>query len=337
MKRRKLILGKPSPPKPPDPNQVAGAQTGSNIGTSVANAWLNNYNQITPWGSLSYDQTGSKKWTDPLTGKVYNIPTMTATQTLSPQQQKLMGLSTGAQINLAGLAKDQSSRLSDLLSRPLNLDNSAVESRLMDLGRARLDPVLADRRSSLETQLSNKGIKLGSTAYDRALGDFGKQENDAYTNLLLAGRQQSVSELMAERNQPLNEIIGLLSGSQVHGAGYVNPNTSPIANTDYAGIVSNNYNQQMNAWNAQNQQRQGLLGGLFSLGSSFISDRRAKTDIKKVGKTDDGQKIYAYRYRAGGPMQLGLMAQEVLKKNPAAVAQHPSGFMMVDYGRALGA
>jgi hypothetical protein len=59
-----------------------------------------------------------------------------------------------------------------------------------------------------------------------------------------------------------------------------------------------------------------------------------KTDIEKVGKTDDGQQIYSYRYKSGGPIQMGLMAQEVEKKHPDAVVKK-GGIRFVDYGKAL--
>ena len=67
----------------------------------------------------------------------------------------------------------------------------------------------------------------------------------------------------------------------------------------------------------------------------MASDRRVKTDIKKVGKTDDGQQIYSYRYKSGGPIQMGLMADEVKKKKPEAVSE-VDGVKTVNYGIALG-
>ena len=52
-------VSKPDPPTPPNPYQTAAAQTGTNVSTGVANAFLNNVNQVTPHGSLNYDVTGS--------------------------------------------------------------------------------------------------------------------------------------------------------------------------------------------------------------------------------------------------------------------------------------
>jgi hypothetical protein len=71
----------------------------------------------------------------------------------------------------------------------------------------------------------------------------------------------------------------------------------------------------------------------------FLSDPRAKTGVDReepdvVGKLNDGQNVYAYKYAAGGPAQIGLMADEVAQRYPEAVGQRPDGLMAVDYGKA---
>jgi hypothetical protein len=75
----------------------------------------------------------------------------------------------------------------------------------------------------------------------------------------------------------------------------------------------------------------GLLGSALSGG--LFSDRRLKEDIVRVGALDDGTPVYSYRYKSGGPVHLGVMAQDVEGRYPDAVATHVSGYKMVDYGR----
>ena len=88
----------------------------------------------------------------------------------------------------------------------------------------------------------------------------------------------------------------------------------------------------MGAYNAQQAQSQSLMGGLFGLGSAFImSDERTKEDIEHVGEID-GNNIYQFRYKAGGPMQLGVMAQEVEKDHPEVVREI-DGIKHVNYGK----
>ena len=68
--------------------------------------------------------------------------------------------------------------------------------------------------------------------------------------------------------------------------------------------------------------------------AQLLSDRRLKTDIQPVGRLDDGQTVYSYRFRGSPRTELGLIAQEVEKRRPDAVRLHPSGFKMVDYRKA---
>ena len=264
-------MGKPKAPKPPDPVKTAGAQTGTNIGTAIAQGYMNNINQVTPDGSLQYKTTGHRNWTDPNTGKVFQIPITTAYQYLSPTQRAIKGHSDQAEINMARLAKNQSARLGSLLGTPMEMGNEAVEGRLFDLGRKRLDPMLADQREDLRTQLSNQGIKIGSAAYDREMGRFDERENDAYNNLLLSGRGQAVQETLAERNQPINEITALLSGSQVSQPNFVGTNPPQLANVDRAGLEMANYQGRLNNYNRRMNERSQIMGGLFGLGAGALS------------------------------------------------------------------
>lgn len=69
----------------------------------------------------------------------------------------------------------------------------------------------------------------------------------------------------------------------------------------------------------------------------MLSDERAKEDITPVGKLDNGLTVHAYRYKdehGGGPVHLGLLAQEVKKVEPKAV-KTIGGLLAVDYERAV--
>jgi len=105
------------PPTPPDPRLTAGLQTATNVNTALAGAFLNNMNQVTPTGSLTYDVTGSHSFTDPSDGQVYQIPSFTQTQSLTPAEQNIQNLNATARTNLGQLAADQSGRLGTILGQ----------------------------------------------------------------------------------------------------------------------------------------------------------------------------------------------------------------------------
>ncbi|MGO6664513.1 tail fiber domain-containing protein [Rhizobium ruizarguesonis] len=87
----------------------------------------------------------------------------------------------------------------------------------------------------------------------------------------------------------------------------------------------------------------GMGGGSGSSGSSGSSssssssggwsDRRLKTDIRRLGTSAQGIPVYAFRYIWGGPMFVGTMAQDLLAIRPEAVIETESGYYMVDYDK----
>lgn len=321
-------------PSPTPPSETAAAQTGTNVSTGIANAYLQNMNEIGPNGSKTFSQTGSQSITDPSSGQTYDVPQFTVETSLSPEQQKIADQNNDASLNLATLGSNLSGTLGQQLTGNFSLGNEATESRLMELGSKRLDPMFDRRDEDLRTRLANQGIKVGSEAYSREMEGLGQQENDAYNQLLLSGRGQASQEALAEDNQRINQISALLSGGQVSAPNFMTGSgVNAIPTTDVASIIANSDNGRMNAW-GQGQAATGSalagLGGLFSL-----SDERAKTDKEKIGETEDGLGIYKYRYKGSPKTEVGLMAQEVAKSKPGAVAKRPDGLMAVNYEKAL--
>ena len=244
-----------SSPTPPDPMKTAMAQKEVNKEEAISQNNLNTVNQITPQGTLNYQTIGTNS---------DGTPIRTATTSYSPGEQSVYDKGLATRQNIGQIGVDQSSRIGALLGTPVNLSNDATEKRLMELGRKRLDPMMAERRSATETDLLNRGITPGTEAYTRAMGQVGQQENDAYNQLLLTGHGQGVQEALTERNQPINEISALLSNSQVSQPNFVqgSPQAS-MAPIDYMGAVNNNYNQEV-------AQKNAMIGGLAGIGGTAL-------------------------------------------------------------------
>lgn len=332
-------MGAPSPPPAPDPKATAQAQAGMNIDTAQANQLTNAVNQVDAFGNrLDYSQDGFRTFTNS-DGKQVSIPILTATQTLSPEQARLRDLNQQTQANIAQIGVDQSQRIGSLLGSPINLNNDAVESRLMDLGTRRLNPQFARDEEALRTRLINSGIRQGSEAWNAEMGQFDQRRNDAMNQLLLSGRGQAINEILTERNQPINEVSALMSGSQVQQPSFTNAPQGQVAGVDYTGLVRDKYNADMAAFNARNASRNSLFGNIGStvgtLGSMFMfSDERVKENIEEVGKLKNGLNVYSYNYKGDETPQIGLLAQEVRKTKPEAVKSF-GGILAVNYGKAV--
>lgn len=328
-----------SAPTPPDPYETGAAQTGTNVATAIANANLGNVNQVTPDGSLSYAQTGSSTFTDPTTGQTYEIPQYTATQSLSDANQAIYDEGQRADLNMATLAADQSGFLNDYMAEPFSYSPGEYESWAGGVYDDLNGDSIARQQEALRTQMVNQGITPGSEAYNQQMeGFYGGQQN-ARNRFMLDGYNTGMQTALTERNQPINEITALLSGSQVSQPNFVNTSMPQIATTDMAGLINNDYSNRLNQFNAKQARRDSLMGGLFDVGGSIgsamiMSDRRLKVDVQRVGEVR-GLGVYEYRYLGSPDVHIGLMADEVEKMRPDAVGRGADGFASVDYAEAL--
>lgn len=326
-------MGK-STPKAPDPNQTAQAQAKYNQDTAQLQQQMNMVGTSGPWGSTSYNQTGTTSYVG-ADGRMVSVPQFTQTTTLSPTQQAIFDQQQAAMGNLSSIANQQSQRVSSTLSDPFKFDNQATADWIYDMGASRIAPQQQQNEDRLRTQLINSGLRPGTAAWDSEMTRMTQANNDQWNQLALQGRGQAFNEQLAVRNQPLNELNSLLGQSQVANPNQMagaTPQTS-VGGVDYSGLVQNNYQNQVSAHNA----KWGAIGGMFGLAGQALmaSDERLKTDIERVGTLDNGLPVYSYRYKSGGPIHIGLMAQDVEKVNPDAVGLMDNGFKGVYYAKAV--
>ena len=157
--------------------------------------------------------------------------------------------------------------------------------------------------------------------------------NQNYANYQNQLRQQAIAEQAQRRGMSLNEMNALLTGQQVTMPQMPSFQTAGRAETpNIVGATQMGYDAQLGAANAQNALFGNLLGAGAQLGSAafMFSDRRLKSDIKRVGTHAIGVGIYDYTMM--GMPQRGVIAQEVQQVRPDLVKRHANGFLMVDYG-----
>jgi hypothetical protein len=154
----------------------------------------------------------------------------------------------------------------------------------------------------------------------------------------LAGQFYTAPGLQLLGSQPLsyqtgNQMMGL--GLDAIGAG--KPQLFDVGSALNLGAAQRQNILSANA--ATQQNRATYSAGMMNMignvagaatGAFIASDRRLKTDIEKVGKTDAGLPIYTYKYKGDNKTQMGVMAQDVEKKTPKAVKE-VGGFKAVNY------
>jgi hypothetical protein len=336
----------PSAPAAPDYRAAAQETAAGNLDAARQATAANRVNQVTPYGRLDYAITGQ----DP-----YGNPTWTATQSLTPEQQQLLDYQNQASIGLGQLAGKGLGYVENMLQTPFDVSKLPStgfnpSQSYQEAYMQRLAPQLQMGRDQLAQDLANKGIDIGSKAYENAMRMQAQRENDLLLGATTQGfgvgqqaRQTALQEQAYLRNEPLNTLSAVRTGAQVQGPQFVNSaQQATTAGPDILGAAQMGYNAQMGDFNAKQAAQANLNQGLFSLGGSamMMSDVRLKENIKAIGVMDNGLTLYSFEYidevkshpLAGEGIHVGVMAQEVEQVFPYAVRTLDDGYKVVDYG-----
>jgi hypothetical protein len=168
---------------------------------------------------------------------------------------------------VAGQGGNEQSRFFDMMSRASgqgfqqgmdvrNLAAAEDATRLaQDLGLR--DRELQEQTDFVDRQLAMRGMR-------------GEEAQRAFANTT-ALRQQLINELLAERNQPLQELSTLMTGASPQMPAFQATPTPNVANADLAGLTMEAHRLGPFAqFQAEQQNRQAVTNGLFGLGNAAI-------------------------------------------------------------------
>lgn len=246
------------------------------------------------------------------------------------------GQSAQGQLYNQGLASNQNA-----FGQAVSSGNFANAAQQQGFGQSMANAQLNNSAEAQQFGQNATNAQLNNAAQGQ---QFGQGVTNA--NLQNQGRTQSINESNYLRQQPLNELNALRTGSQVSAPQFGSTPQTNVGNTDIAGMYQNQYNSQLGSYNAQVAGNNSLTGGLFGLGAAalmspvgtFGSDRSIKENIVQVGMRLDGIGIYDFDYKPefkakwGSGRFRGVMADEVEQVMPHAVSRHADGYKMVNYG-----
>lgn len=248
----------PDPPPPPDYTGAAQATAAGNVDAARVATKANRVNQYTPYGSLTYSNIAG----DPDAWQS-NI-------NLTPTGQKLLDYQNNASLGLGDQTAQALGRVDQSLSQPFDYNSvGEVGDAAYKAQTDRLNPEWDQRQESTETQLVNQGLRPGTEAYDNAMRTFSQGRNDAYGQARLQAintAPQTFQLSSALRNQPLNELNALRTGSQVTNPTFSNaPQQGQTAGADYLGAANSQYGNAMNGYNADAASSSNFNNGLMNL------------------------------------------------------------------------
>ena len=266
-----MFGGQPQMPAAPDYVGAAQATAQGNLQMAREAAAANRVNQVGPYGSLQYTQTGKDAQGNPM---------WTATQSLSPEQQKLYQQQTGLSQSLLGAANQGAGNLdisgvdqSKLPSYGINPGENYTDAMMRQM-----NPQLERDQASLNQNLANQGIGIGSEAYNTAQQQQSDAANRARLQAItggmqtgLAANQQAFGQAAQNKELPVNLINALRGGSQVQGQNYVNaPQQATTTGPDMLGAAGMQGQAAQNQYNAQMGQQNAMTSGLFGLGGAAL-------------------------------------------------------------------
>jgi len=336
----------PSAPAAPDYSAAARETAAGNLAAAQTATAANRVNQITPYGNLTYSESGTDTRGNPI---------WTATQTLSPAQQQLLDYQNQTSAGLGRLSQTGLGYVENMLNTPFDTSRLPTtgfnpSQSYQDAYMQRLAPQIQQGQERTQQRLANQGIDIGSEAYDRAMQAQAKAENDLLLGATTQGfgvgqqaRQQALQEQAYLRNEPLNTLSAVRTGAQVQGPSFVNSaQQATTGGADILGAQQMQYNAQMGDFNAKQAAQQNFNQGLMGLGAAGImaSDIRMKENIKQIHWMPNGLPVYEYEYKpefkdhplAGHGKFVGVMAQEVEAVYPHAVTTLDNGYKAVNYG-----
>lgn len=328
---------KKNAPAPPDYMALVDKQAAASQQAVDRQTQANRPNQSTDNASSSWSQSPDGKWSQQLR---LNGPLGDANKAL--QGQAASALSTP--LDYSGLQS---------LNTGADARDQAITSAYGQ-ATSRLDPRFAQQEDALRTRLLNQGLAEGSQAYNQAFGQFGRDKNDAYSSAMngaigqgtsagsaifnqsLAGRQQGMSELLRQRQQPLSELQQMQGLTNMPGVAQAGRGETP----NYFGAGQQLHEDEVRKWATEQGMTTDMINGLVNIamqgGMLAASDERAKMELTRHPfEVLPGVPLASWRYRpefglADG-LHWGVVAQDLQNVAPQYVHERADGLLMVDY------
>jgi hypothetical protein len=273
----------------PQSGQLAG------IGQDIATA-----------GAQTYDTATAQAYANPYENQVVSGALRDLREAYGQSQQSLNASAIGA-----GAFGGSRQGIQNVLGAERFIESAGdTSARLRQAGfESGANRFMADRSA----QMSGLGAKLGAAttqigALERAsagLAGYGTQARGIEQAGLAEGYRDFIEEREFGGNQ-VKQMIGALSGAPIrsYGEERTGYTTTPVAGPSMFGQVT------------------GAL-------TAINSDIRLKDDIKLVGKSPSGIKIYNFKYKGDDKKYQGVMAHQV----PEASFVGDDGYLKVNYNK----
>jgi len=271
--------------------------------TQAANIYKNQIlpqsGQLADIGAQTYDANTAATYANPYQDQVISGALGDLEEAYGQTQKGMNAQAIGA-----GAFGGERQGIENVLGRERYLDTVGdTSARLRQAGfESGANRFAQDRAAQLQSAQSQIGALGQSSA---GLAGFGTQARGIQQAGLAEGYRDFIEEREYAGGQ-VKQMIGALSGAPIRSYG---EERSGSVGTPVAGPSTF-----------------GQVAGAFT---ALTSDIRLKNDIKLVGKSPSGIKIYNFKYKGDDKKYQGVMAHQV----PHASIVNDEGYLMVDYNK----
>ena len=291
-------MGKSSSrPKAPDPYQTAQAQF-----------QYGNTNIIGPTGGMTWGTMGpdGQFVADP------NAVRYTARIDESDNQRAIReGRESGA-INLINQLTS-----AGLPDRAQIRDTSDIAKNTFDQFMFMQAPQRQQEDRRMMQYLSDRGLPMTSGAGGQVMDDQSRRRAESDAQIMRASLDRAGSEQSrmyglesSQRQNAMNELIAAITGVNPSPNNNQAPNSTGV---NMGNLIQQGYQNDLAAWQQQQNQQNGLLGTVANLGMTVLSDRNLKTDVSPRESILDklsSLEIFTWRYLNDDVRHIGPMAQD---------------------------
>ena len=273
--------------------------------TQAANIYQNQIlpqsGQLAAIGAQTYDTATAQAYANPYENQVISGALGDLREAYGQTQKSMNASAIGA-----GAFGGSRQGIENVLGAERFIDSAGdTSARLRQAGfESGANRFAQDRAAQMGGATTQLGALQSASA---GLAGFGTQARGIEQAGLSEGYRDFIEEREFGGNQ-VKQMIGALSGAPIrsYGEERTGYNTTPVAGASTFGQIAG-----------------------AGLAAYQMSDIRLKEDIKLVGKSPKGIKIYNFKYKGDDKKYQGVMAHQV----PQASIANNDGYLMVDYNK----
>jgi hypothetical protein len=254
----------PDVPKVADPNQVATQQQELNTKSGQQSQAGSMVNQSNPYGSLTYNQTGTSPDGTPL---------YTATTKLSDANQQLLDILQGTQKTAGQQGQALLSGANYGAQQPKDVIGDMSGGWLKDAMAKQmsyLQPQMDYDVSKLDSKLKNQGFNPGTPGYDKAMNALKQSQGQTITGFEASQQPELLKQAQQMYMMPATLGTALAGLGQNKDPQWTQTPALNIQPANLIGATANANDANMKAYQAEADKYGGMMSGIFGVPSAIL-------------------------------------------------------------------